>query len=132
LAVLAAAPAERAYLLQRLLASTAGEELRGEIGAWVMRIVPVETLVPPDTGRWRPLIADALQFLFSRLSPARLAAKIATQFELPPPTPPEKRLLALIAKMPGLQKIGQVLAAIHASPPRCAKLSPSWKTASRT
>ena len=109
-AAVAAAPAERASLLQRLLEGPAGEELRDEIGAWVLRMVPVETLVPADAARWRPLIADALQFLFSRLSPSRIAAKIATQLELPPRTPPEKRLLALIAKMPGLQKIGQVLA----------------------
>jgi ubiquinone biosynthesis protein len=49
-------------------------------------------------------------FMISRLSAARLAPKIVEQFELPPDTLPEERLLRLISRVPGLQKIGQVLA----------------------
>ena len=49
-------------------------------------------------------------FMASHLSTARLAPKIVEQIELPESTPPEVRLLALIAKVPGLQKLGQVLA----------------------
>jgi ubiquinone biosynthesis protein len=46
----------------------------------------------------------------SRLSAARLAPKVVEQTELEPDTPPEVHLLRFIAKVPALQKIGQVLA----------------------
>ena len=110
LAVAAAAPVDRASLIEGLLKGPSGEAFRAEIGIWVIRLVPVETIVPDDAARWRPLIADAMRFVFSRMAPARLAEKIAAQLELSPRMPPEKRLLVLIAKMPGLQKLGQVLA----------------------
>ena len=83
---------------------------RDQAGAWVSALAPVEHLVPESARRWRPLVADALQFIFCRLSEKRLAAKFAEQVALPTDTPPEKRLICLISKMPGLQKIGQVLA----------------------
>jgi ubiquinone biosynthesis protein len=44
------------------------------------------------------------------LAEQRLSAKIAEQIALPLGTPPETRLLRLVSKMPGLQKVGQVLA----------------------
>ena len=53
---------------------------------------------------------DAFSFVFSRLSERRLATKLVEQMELPADTPPEQRLIRLISKMPGLQKLGQVLA----------------------
>lgn len=106
----AGSPEERVRRIEALLAGDAGEVLRGEIGGWVMGLVPIENLVPESAHRWRPLVADALQFVFSRLSHGRLAAKIAGQLELPGNTPPEKRLIRLISRMPGLQKMGQVLA----------------------
>jgi ubiquinone biosynthesis protein len=49
-------------------------------------------------------------FVVSRLSSARLAPKVVEQLELGAVAPPEVRLLRLIAKVPGLQKVGQVLA----------------------
>jgi ubiquinone biosynthesis protein len=70
----------------------------------------IGTLVPEAAARWRPLVADALQYVISHLSAPRRDAKIAEQLALPPNTPAAKRLGCLIAKMPGLQKIGQVLA----------------------
>ncbi|HEY1341203.1 MAG TPA: hypothetical protein VGF59_27020, partial [Bryobacteraceae bacterium] len=92
-------------------------ENRREIGGWITRLVPVDFLVPEDTARWRPLVRDALEFLFTRLSAGRLAAKLVEQFELPAGTPPERRLLVRIARMPGLQKLGQVLARNRRLPP---------------
>ncbi|HUK17982.1 MAG TPA: AarF/UbiB family protein [Bryobacteraceae bacterium] len=106
----AAPPAERRTAIEQMLQGPAGEMLRRTIGTWVMRLVPVETLVPQSAERWRPLVSDAMGFFFSRLSAARLADKIVEQIDLAPDTPPEKRLLRLISRMPGLQKIGQVLA----------------------
>ena len=87
-----------------------GPAARSELGEWINRLVPVETLVPEAHREWRPLVRDAFAFLFSRLSDRRLAAKIAEQMELPLDTSPERRLIRLISKMPGLQKLGQVLA----------------------
>ncbi len=102
--------AEKIGLICELLASPAGHEWRRQAGAWVTGLAPLEALVPESARQWRPLVADALQFFFSRLSDARLAAKIAEQIETAADTPPEQRLVLLISKMPGLQKIGQVLA----------------------
>jgi len=92
------------------LESAAGPLLRVQAGEWIVRMVPVERLVPEVHLRWRPLVRDAMLFVVWQLSAARLAPKVVEQIELPPATPPEERLLRLIAKVPGLQKIGQVLA----------------------
>lgn len=123
LATLAAAPSvERLRTLEAMLDGPGGRMLRRNIGASVVQMVPVETLVPDAAKRWRPLVADAMRFFFSRLSSSRLAVKIAEQMELPPDTAPERRLMRLISKMPGLQKIGQVLA-------RNPRLAPPLRTA---
>jgi len=117
-----ATAAEKIPLVEAALQSPAGQAWRIGAGAWVTRIVPVETLVPEAARRWRPLVQDAIQFVFSRLSDRRLAAKLVEQIELPLDTPPERRLIQLISKMPGLQKIGQVLA-------RNRHLAPGLRTA---
>ena len=86
------------------------ENSANEIGKWIAGLVPLELFVPEPHQAWRPLVRDAMEFVFSRLSKERLEAKIAEQMALPPNTPPELRLIRLISKMPGLQKLGQVLA----------------------
>jgi len=55
-------------------------------------------------------VRDAMMFVVAHLSPARLAPKLLEQIELPVDTSAEVRLLRLIAKVPGLQKLGQVIA----------------------
>jgi hypothetical protein len=92
------------------------------VGKWVTSIIPVETLVLEKYAKWRPIVGDSFQFIFSHLSNARLAPKILEQMGLPPDTPPEIRLLRLISRMPGLQKLGQVLA-------RNRRLSPALRQA---
>ena len=87
-----------------------GASWREGIGRWIASLVPVESLVPDAQQEWRPLVRDAMQYVFSRLPERRLATKIVEQMELPAGTPPEQRLIRLISKMPGLQKLGQVLA----------------------
>jgi len=78
---------------------------------WVVdEIVPVERLVPQSYLQWRAPVRDCMIFVISRISAARLAPKLLEQLELPPTTSPETRLLRLIAKVPGLQKLGQVIA----------------------
>jgi ubiquinone biosynthesis protein len=110
--------AERIDAVQTALESPMGGQIRDELGKWIIRLVPVEALVPEIYREWRPLVRNAMRFVVSRLSNARLAPKIVEQLELAVDTPPELRLLNLISRVPGLQKIGQVLARNrHLHPP---------------
>lgn len=85
--------------------------LRAELGTWIVeKLVPVESLVPDEYASWRRPTRDAMLFVVSQLSNARLAPKILEQIEMPLDTTPEVRLLRLISRVPGLQKLGQVLA----------------------
>jgi len=95
------------------LSGATGQSARDGLGIWIAQFVPAEMLVPDVYKRWRPVVRDAIQFLFSRLSTERLAAKIVEQVDLPIDTPGPARLLRLISKMPGIQKVGQVLARHH-------------------
>jgi len=93
------------------LRSPAGEALREAMARWIVdEIVPVDRLVPNAYLKWRPPVRDAMMFVVMHLSPSRLAPKLIEQLALPSNTPPEARLLRLIAKVPGLQKLGQVIA----------------------
>ncbi len=103
--------AEKVGAIESGLRSLAGQSLRHAMAEWIVdEIVPVSRLVPEAYVKWRPPVRDAMMFVVARLSPARLAPKILEQLELPGNTSPEKRLLRLIAKVPGLQKLGQVIA----------------------
>lgn len=77
---------------------------------WIETLIPPEKITPDAYREWRPLVRDALSFVFSRLSPARLSEKIAQQIGMPRTATPAERLVQLIGRMPGLQKLGQVLA----------------------
>ncbi len=103
-------PAERISVIESVLSGQGGKLWREELASWTVRMVPVELLVPEAYAKWRPLVRDSMMFVVSRLSPSRLAPKIVEQMDLPVDTPPETRLLRFIAKVPGLQKIGQMLA----------------------
>ncbi len=102
--------AGRIAAVEAALRSPGGQLWRRELGRWATTVVPVEQLVPDAYRYWRPLVRDAMQFVVARLSASRLAPKIIEQMEAPPDMPPEVRLLRLISRVPGLQKIGQVLA----------------------
>ena len=106
----AATPEEKIDVIEAALEGPQGQQFRDEMAGWVLRFLPVEKLVPELYVRWRPLVGDAMRFMLSRLSTRRLAPKLVEQVNLPFDTPPEARLLKLIAKVPGLQKLGQVLA----------------------
>jgi ubiquinone biosynthesis protein len=85
--------------------------LREQLAQWIVsQLIPAEALVPDTYERWRKPVRDAMLFVIRRISAARLAPKLVEQFELSPDTPHEERLLCLIAKVPGLQKLGQVIA----------------------
>lgn len=88
----------------------ADQATREEVGRWVSQAVPIHSLVPDVYAQWRPVVRDAVQFVFSRLSVSRLATKLVEQVDLPLDTAPGARLLLLISKMPGIQKMGQVIA----------------------
>ncbi|HYL36995.1 MAG TPA: AarF/UbiB family protein [Bryobacteraceae bacterium] len=86
------------------------QSLRDALGGWIAQLLSVDLLVPEVYRKWRALVRDSIQFVFSHLSDQRLAAKLVEQIDLPADTPPASRLLGLISKMPGIQKLGQVLA----------------------
>jgi len=116
--------AERTRAVEAALRSPAGPMLRQAAGKWIVERLPIEKLVPEEYARWRALAQDAMQFTVWTLSPGRLAPKLVEQWMLPANTPTEKRLLRLIAKVPGLQKLGQVLARNrHLLPPLRRALS---------
>jgi len=103
--------AERVTAIQAALASEMGRAVRAEMGRWIVdHLVPVEHLVPEPYAVWRQPVREAMRFVVDHLSDARLAVKLLEQIELPPNARPETRLLQLIARVPGLQKLGQVLA----------------------
>jgi len=79
---------DRIQAVAAFLDAPGDDALRGQIGNWVTRLIPTEALVPQAYQRWRPLVQDAMEFVFSRLSSRRLAAKMVEQFELPADTPP--------------------------------------------
>ncbi len=102
---------EKIRTIEDGLKSPLGESLRDTMAKWIVDgIVPVDALVPSAYVKWRPPVRDSMMFVVARLSPARLAPKLLEQIELPLDTPPEARLLRLIARVPGLQKLGQVIA----------------------
>ena len=94
----------------RATLEAADQTTRDEVGRWVAQAVPVHSLVPDVYAQWRPVVRDAVQFVFSRLSVSRLATKLVEQVDLPLDTAPGARMLLLISKMPGIQKMGQVIA----------------------
>jgi ubiquinone biosynthesis protein len=103
--------AEQTSAIEAVLRSPTGQSMRDAMARWIVDgIVPVDALVPKAYLKWRPPVRDAMMFVVTRLSPARLAPKLLEQIELPAETTPEARLLRLIAKVPGLQKLGQVIA----------------------
>src|ERR1039458_7313975 len=98
--------AARTAAVKTALQTPAGRMLRDELGswviqllpagalaAWVIQLLPAEALVPEIYAAWRPLVRDAMLFMISHLSAARLAPKLVEQIELPPETTPEVRLL---------------------------------------
>ena len=111
--------AERISAIESLLDSPNGLTVRAAMGRWISEhIVPASKLVPAAHVRWIPVVRDAMLYVVSHLSSSRLAPKLLEQLELPIRTRPETRLLRLISKVPGLQKLGQVLAHNqHLNPP---------------
>ena len=101
---------EKTAAVQAALEGPAGKFWRHELGRWAARMVPVELLVPEVHREWRPLVHESILFVVSKLSASRLAPKIVEQMQLGPEISAEVRLLRFIAKVPGLQKIGQILA----------------------
>jgi len=109
---------ERITAVEAAISGASGKVWRDELAKWTVAVVPVELLVPETHAQWRPLVRDSMMFVVSHLSPSRLAPKVVEQIEAAADMPPEVRLLRFIAKVPGLQKIGQVLARTRSLDPR--------------
>ena len=102
---------EKIAAVEAALLTPMGQSLRNAMARWIVeQIVPVEKLVPAAYLKWRSPVRDSMMFVVLRLSPARLAPKLVEQLEISEKTSAEERLLLLIAKVPGLQKLGQVIA----------------------
>ncbi len=101
----------RISTIETALRSPIGESLREAMARWIVdEVVPVESLVPESYLKWRAPVREAMMYVVAHLSAPRLAPKLLEQIELPIDTTAEVRLLRLIAKVPGLQKLGQVIA----------------------
>jgi ubiquinone biosynthesis protein len=96
--------------VREALAAVDWEGQDEQIRALISRIMPLETLVPDIYAEWRPVIRDAVAYTGASLSPERLVPKLVEQMMLPEEMPLEQRLLILIAQMPSLQKLGQIVA----------------------
>src|SRR6185369_7268995 len=70
----------------------------------------VEHLVPTVYEKYRPMVIDAAHLILSKLSAERLRIKLIEQLMLPFDASLQERLLMLIARMPTLQKLGQIIA----------------------
>src|SRR5438270_10881530 len=68
--------AERITVIANLLRSPAAPLLREQVGRWVIQRLPAEELVPEKYAHWRPLVQDAMLFMFLNLSIDRLAPKL--------------------------------------------------------
>jgi len=102
---------EQVAAILAALTSETGRTVRAQMGRWIVdHLIPVEHLVPEPYTAWRQPVREAMLFVAEHFSDARLAEKLLEQIELPPNARPETRLLQLIARVPGLQKLGQVLA----------------------
>ena len=102
---------QRVSAVESLLDSPAGPIVREEMARWIVdHMLRADALVPKQYEHLRPIVRDAMSFEVLQLSSQRLAPKIVEQVELPTNASPETRLLKLISKVPGLQKLGQVLA----------------------
>lgn len=99
---------ERLRMMSLALASPAGPKVKESLARWIAETLAV--LVPLSSAKWQTLVQDAMYFVVTHLSDARLAPKLVEQLSLPRWAPPERRLLRLISQVPGLQKLGQVLA----------------------
>lgn len=99
---------ERLRMMIFALASPAGPLVRDALAIWISETLGI--LVPVSSAKWRTLVQDAMYFVVTHLSDARLAPKLVEQLSLPRSATPERRLLRLISQVPGLQKLGQVLA----------------------
>jgi predicted unusual protein kinase regulating ubiquinone biosynthesis (AarF/ABC1/UbiB family) len=94
----------------KALESLDWEAQRDQIGLLMSRFMPIETLVPDVYDRWRPVVRDAFAYVTAHLATKRLVPKLFEQMLLPRDLSLDQRLMILIANMPSLQKIGQIIA----------------------
>ncbi len=95
---------------------------RSEIVRLLLELIPIEQLVPPIYEKYRPMVADAANVILSRLNATRLRTKLIEQMMLPFESTLPERLMSLIAKMPTLQKLGQIIARNRNLDPKFRKL----------
>ncbi|MBX7222654.1 MAG: hypothetical protein K1Y36_22090, partial [Blastocatellia bacterium] len=96
--------------LAQVIASLDLQGQREEIVRLLMELIPVEDVVPTIYEKYRPMVIDAAKVIFTHLSAERLQNKLVDQLVLPLEASLQERILMLIARMPTLQKLGQIIA----------------------
>jgi len=76
----------------------------------LLQSIGLHDVVPASLERWRPLVVEGVLFLLQRLPPARQAAILAAQLQLPADASAAQRLVTLLQQCPTLHKLGQVVA----------------------
>ena len=88
-------------------------QLTGTARAWVSVLrqeIASSELLPQAYAHYRPLLADALCFFLTRISPVRLQQIFVRQLQLPISTSTAQRVVCLLEQLPALHKLGQVVA----------------------
>lgn len=98
------------------------DQNRPEIVRMLLELIPVDKLVPEVYEKYRPMVTDAANVILSHLSTTRLRTKLVEQMMLPFESSIAERLVTLIARMPTLQKIGQIIARNRNLDPKFRKL----------
>lgn len=98
------------------------ESNRSEIVRLLLELIPVDQLVPTVYEKYRPMVADAANVILSKLSAERLRTKLVEQLMLPFEASLAERLIELIARMPTMQKLGQIIARNRNLDPKFRKL----------
>jgi ubiquinone biosynthesis protein len=88
-------------------------QLTGTARAWVSVLrqeIASSELLPQAYAHYQPLLADALCFFLTRISPVRLQQIFVRQLQLPISTSTAQRVVCLLEQLPALHKLGQVVA----------------------
>ncbi len=77
----------------------------------------LEVIPPEYRESLTPIVHDALLGFLDGLSDERLAERFIALARLPKDTPRGEKILALISRLPALQKVGQIIARVNGIPP---------------
>lgn len=80
-----------------------------EIISTLVELAGTKDLLPARYAKFKEPVVEGTAFIISCLPIARVSEKIVDQLFLDPDVPPGQRLYTLVADMPSLQKLGQII-----------------------